>query len=113
SATLKPAIMTPANSHGARVQPKVSTTNAIAAGSTRLPILVTWLISPSANRGLADLERRHHAGQDQDEGRRPACLDRHASVPVPTFVSPRSTHSYERRNQGDTSNSMKLVRLWI
>ena len=34
-------------------------------------------------------------------------------VPVPTFVCLCSTHSYERRNQRETSNSMILVWLWI
>jgi hypothetical protein len=36
-----------------------------------------------------------------------------ASVPVPTLVPLCSTFVYKRRNQGDTSNSMILVRLWI
>jgi uncharacterized protein GlcG (DUF336 family) len=35
------------------------------------------------------------------------------SVPVPTFVSLCSTHSYERRNQRDTGNDVIPVWLWI
>ena len=40
---------------GARLHPNVSTTSAVIAGPSRLPMLVVWLISPSTMASSAEV----------------------------------------------------------
>ena len=51
SATVTPAIATPANNSGARAQPNVSTVGAIAIGPNRFPMFKTALVLRQSEAG--------------------------------------------------------------